>query len=255
MSRTRYLDNFTSSSPLEGWDGYRIGSESCFDLLPEMEQVIKVSRNLETEDLTLVTPIAGPSQDLKVMKVVETALELGWGEIVVNDWGVLDHLCKKGLSPITAGRLLMRFRRGPGEFDLWGALDDTSRRYFSWGPLYDTSFLAFLGNMGIIRLELDPPRHWMPIPKIDRFALSLHLDERLITISAACPWLYDGEADSRYDTGSCSQQCLNGKDITMTNAKLDQPMILRGKGILEKVQETVDLESLPANVDRVICRY
>ncbi|MDF1536558.1 MAG: hypothetical protein P1S46_08670 [bacterium] len=255
MSRSRYLDNFNSHSPLEGWDGYRFGSESCFDLLPEMEQIIKISGAFKTEGLTLVTPIAGPGQDLKVMKVVETALEMGWGEIVINDWGILDQAGKLNGPRVTAGRLLMRFRRGPGEFDLWDELDETSKRYFAWGPLYDSGFLDFLGQMGVTRLELDLPRHWLRVPEVDGFALSLHLEERLITVSASCPWLYDGEADSWTDKGSCGQQCRTGKDITMTNTKLDQPLILRGKAVLEKVQEGVALEKLPANVDRVIYSY
>jgi hypothetical protein len=236
------------------WDGYRIGSESCHHLLPGLEQINELSESLDPEKLSLITAIAGPGQDTNVLKTAETALNAGWGEVVVNDWGILEQVSKLGTSRITAGRLLMRFRRGPGEVDRWDELDETSRKYFAWGPLYDSAFLGFLREMGVVRLELDPPRHWLPLPETDGFALSLHLEERFVTLSAACPWLYDEEKGSWKPDEACSHQCRTGEDISMTNAKLDQPLILRDKATLEKVQQAVDLESLPANVDRIIYR-
>jgi hypothetical protein len=260
MVRARYLDICISHFPEGDWDGYRIGSEGCHHLLPGIEQIKKLSERHDPEKLSLITPITGPGHDTNVLEALETALKLGWGEVVVNDWGVLEHvgqvcqidqLEKIGTSRITAGRLLMRFRRGPGEVDRWDELDETSRKYFAWGPLYDSGLMGFLRDMGVTRLELDPPRHWLPLPETDGFALSLHLKERFITLSAACPWLYDEKAGSWHSEEECGKRCLSG-DLAMSSANLDQPLILRDKATLEKVQETVDLEDLPDSVDRLI---
>ena len=251
MVRARYLDNCISHFPEGDWDGYRIGSEGCHHLLPGSEQIKILSESLDPEKLSLITPIVGPGHDTNVLEVAETALKLGWGEVVVNDWGVLEQIGQTGASRIAAGRLLMRFRRGPGEVDRWEDLDETSRKYFAWGPLYDSGFLGFLRDMGVIRLELDPPRHWLSLPETDGFSLSMHLEERFITLSAACPWLYDENTGSWQSEEECGKRCLSG-DLGMSSDRLDQPLILRNKAILEKVEEPVDIENLPRSVDRLI---
>jgi hypothetical protein len=172
--------------------------------------------------------------------------------LVVNDWGVLDKVRRLAGPRITAGRLLMRLRRGPGEFDPWEELDETSKRYFAWGPLYDSRFLDFLAQMGVTRLELDPPRHWLPLPEVDGFDLSLHWEERFISVLASCPWLYDDTSGTWQPLEGCRQQCLTGGDLAMSSVGLKRPLILRDKAILERVEEPPDVESLPAAVDRII---
>ncbi len=236
----------------EGWDGFRIGSESCSQLLPSAENVRRLSENRDPASLSLVTPVAGPDEITDVLSVVTTAVSHGWGEVVVNDWGVLDEVGGTEGIVITAGRLLMRFRRGPGVFDPWDEMDLTTRRYFAWGPLYDSPFLAFLRAKGVTRIELDLPRHWLPLPDLEGFRFSLHQDTRLISVSAACPWLYDEDKGAWKPLADCGRVCTAHKDIMMTSPALKGPLLLRGRAILERVDVDITELNLPDPVDRVI---
>ena len=254
--RSNYLHLQGSGLIPEGWDGIRIGSETCSQLLPSVEDLQSISEKRDPGSLSLVTPVAGPDEITEVLRAVTTAISCGWGEVVVNDWGVLDEAGGMGGIGITAGRLLMRFRRGPGAFDLLDDpgddLDLATRRYFAWGPLYDSPFLAFLKGKGVDRIELDPPRHWLPLPDLDNFRFSFHQDLRLISVSAACPWLYDEDKGAWTPLANCGHNCTAHKDILMNSPALKGPLLLRGRAIMERVEVKIDELELPDSVDRLI---
>lgn len=252
-SRSLYLD-VGRGDPVPGDPGgVRIGSESCSRLLPSAGQIRRLSQERDPAGLSLVTPIAGPDEVQEVLRTIEAAAGQGWGEVVVNDWGVLKEAGRAAGAGVTAGRLLMRLRRGPGTFDPLEELDPATRRYFAWGPLYDSPFLAFLEARGVGRIEVDPPRHWLPMPEMGRFRLSFHQDTRLISIAATCPWLYDEEAGKWVSTAGCGCPCMGRGDIRMTTSALEEPLFLRGRAILERVRLDLDEMELPGAVDRVIC--
>ena len=251
-ARSNFIEIRENDSIPEGWDGFRIGSESCSQLLPSAENVRRLSEKRDPGNLSLVTPVAGPDEVTNVLSAVTTAVSRRWGEVVVNDWGVLDEVGKIEGIEVTAGRLLMRFRRGPGVFDPWDEMDLPTRRYFAWGPLYDSPFLAFLRDKGVNRIELDPPRHWLPLPDLDGFRFSLHQDTRLISVSAACPWLYDEDKGAWKPLANCGRTCTAHKDIVMTSPALKGPLLLRGRAILERVYVDITELGLPDSVDRVI---
>jgi hypothetical protein len=190
-----------------GWDGLRVGSEGCARLVPGPSRVDATGRSDPAPGaVSLVTPLLPPSEYARVLEAALAALEAGWAEVVVNDWGLLSALAGKAQGRLTAGRLLMRARRGPGEGDPWEGLDPASREYFAWGPLGDRPFLDFLRGKGVERLELDPPRHWHPLRVPPGFRLSLHADHRLVTLAGNCPFLYR-EGEGRWAEGDCRLAC------------------------------------------------
>lgn len=251
-SRSTYLEIRDQDRISDGSDGIRIGSESCSMLLPSTEIIHGLSKEKDPGSLSLVTPVSGPDEITDVLGAIKTAAAMGWGEVVVNDWGVLSEVADMEGIGITAGRLLMRFRRGPGVFDPWDELDPATRRYFAWGPLYDSPFLAFLMGKRIGRIELDPPRHWLPLPEVDGFRFSLHRDTRLISVSGACPWLYDKNKNVWKPLKNCGKTCAGQGDIVMTSTALKGPLLLRGRAILERVDLDMTEVELPDTVDRVI---
>lgn len=260
--RLNYVE-ILGKGPVQGqWDGMRIGSEFCSQLLPSVQKIQSLSDEISPGSLSLVTPVAGPDEVEGVMSVVKAAVSARWGEIVVNDWGVLsgvtglaepDSECGIG---ITAGRLLMRFRRGPGTYELTdspvGEPDPAIRRYFAWGPLYDSPFLAFLKAKSVDRIELDLPRDWLPIPDLDDFHFSLHLSTRFVSLSAVCPWLYNPDTATWSPVNSCGCVCKSGNVIKMSNPLLKGPLYLSGRAILERVDADIDELVLPDRVDRII---
>lgn len=249
-------EKFLDLSEAEGylglnWDGYRAGSESCVHLLPDGENPV-LPDIPEGKLRTLVTPITGPSGLERVLDLAIRAHENGWEEIVANDWGVLRELCGVAGKKVTAGRLLMRFRRGPGMGDPWQHLDDGSRKYFAWGPLYDGPFLHFLAEMGIERLEADSPRHWHPLPGLAGFKVSLHANTRMISVSSQCPWLYHPGMDGWSTPERCSRDCLRSGPVLLHSEHLDGPLVQRGMEILEDASGSWKEKDLPPEVDRLI---
>jgi len=252
MRRARYISCRGSDPIPEGWDGIRVGSETCPRLLPARGDIRHLSERTDPGRLTLVTPLAGPDEVEDVLIAAILADSLGWGEVVVNDWGVLAAAGRLKGVQITAGRLLMRFRRGPGVLDPWDDLDLSSKRYLAWGPLYDSPFLSFLQEKGVSRIELDPPRHWLPLPVRDGFLYSLHSDNRLIAVSGACPWLYDAGEDVVKPMAACRRSCRPGKGLRMTSPRFEGALLLAERAVFEGVAKAGDEGELPERVDRLI---
>ena len=236
----------------EGWHGFRFGSESCPHLLPPVRELGRLRMSCGSFPCSLVTPVAAPSDLERVLQTARDALNAGWDEVVVNDWGVLSELSPGNGDAITAGRLLLRLRRGPGTFDPWSSLDEDSRRYFAWGPLYDGSFLSFLMDMGVPRLEIDAPRHWMPLPEVKGFQLSFHADSRLVSIASRCPWLYSPAEDRWEQPARCRRACMVSGPVLMYAGPLGKPLMHRGREILEDASGDWREKDLPGNIDRLV---
>ncbi len=254
MERVLSRNNNSSSLP-EDWTWARFGSESCHILMPSIGIIKSISERLDPLSLTLVTPIALPGNIAQILILAEEALELGWREVVVNDWGVLNELSMISDSRLTAGRLLMKLRRGPGRSDNWEDMDDASRRYFAWGPLFDSQLLELLKEKGVGRLEIDPPRHWFPLPQVDDFHISMHGDYRLISISSRCPYLYKDEKTGWKSPESCESRCyscLASPMVRMESEALDRPLFQYGREILEKCDDDWGEDDIYKIVDRII---
>ena len=252
MVRQRFLSLTGSDTETRGrWDGYRAGSESCPGLLPDGEEMRRLTSAAHGRPLSLVTPLSGPMDLETVLERAAAAAELGWAEVVVNDWGVLNALSGATIG-ITAGRLLLRARRGPGEFDPWESLDEESRRYFAWGHLYDSPLLDQLREMGVSRIEVDPPRHRLPLPVLEGLAVSWHADFRLVSMSGACPHIEGAGRDPEPVWRSCSGQCLEHGPVLMHAGRLERPLLFAGREILEDARDSWSEEDLPDQVDRII---
>ena len=92
MVRSRYIDLGHYGSQDTSWDGYRLGSETCHRLLPSLETMERLTGRFDAGKLTLVTPMAGQGTVSAVVRVVQAAMDLGWSEVVLNDWGILEKL-------------------------------------------------------------------------------------------------------------------------------------------------------------------
>jgi hypothetical protein len=254
------------------WDGERVGSEGCALLVPGAPGVCGAGRAFVAPGrASLVTPLLAPSEFPRVLEAALAALEAGWGEVVVNDWGLLHALAGKAGGRLTAGRLLMRARRGPGEGDPWEGLDPYSREYFAWGPLRDRPFLDLLREKGVARLELDPPRHWHPLRVPAGFRLSLHADHRFVTLAGNCPFLYHRDQGKWVGAG-CGLAC-RARSILLSAPALVPPgggasafaeaaadrsagrpfgFVQSGRLVLEEAADAITEADLPAEADRLV---
>ncbi len=250
--RKRILNIHNNKMPTEDrWDGFRLGSETCPLLLPGKDQIQRVAEMFPPDKLSLVTPLSGQRDLDLVLSTAELALSLGFSELVVNDWGVLREFSGEGRGKLTAGRLLMRFRRGPGQTDPWEDMDLKSRKYFAWGPLFDSALLSFLRGLGISRLELDPPRHWQDLPDSSGFDLSFHGEFRLVSTAAVCPWREEDTHERPETLGNC-HKCLDTGPVFLDSGQLDRPLLQWGRSILEDAAADWSDKALTPEVDRII---
>ncbi len=251
--REKHLTVISPDEAVDGqWHGLRYGSESCVRLLPEQGALGRIRDEYAERFLTLATPLCGPDEIIGIAAMADRALDLGWDEVVVNDWGLLSRLSGRWGGRMCAGRLLLKLRRGPGWGDPWEDLDGESRRYFAWGPLYDSALLSVLDDLGVVRLEVDPPRHWMPLPATEQFLVSFHGDARLVSISGRCPWLYDPAEDCWRNPEPGCLSCRESGPLLMYAQGLSRPLIQWGREILEEASDAWREEDLPDSVDRII---
>jgi hypothetical protein len=231
-------------------DGYRFGSEGCSALLPSASDLGRAPArlNVPAAALSLVTPLCAPADLDAVLPLATEALAAGFGEVVVNDWGVLESLAAGGAGRLTAGRLLLRLRRGPGEEDPWETLDPSSRLYMAWGALGDTPFLDVLKEHGVSRLEADLPRHWLAPPAVG-LPLTLHADFRLVSLANACPFAFRPRSGTWGPTAACRRPC-RGRPVILRHPPRAVALVADGRRLLEPV--LARLSDLPPEVDRLV---
>jgi hypothetical protein len=129
------------------------GSETCETLLPAPARLgrLLAQANEAGRAVTLVTP---PCTDVGLGRVARLlALLVPASEVVCNDWGVLELVRQAGCEPVL-GRLLVRVARGFHP----GALAQLARAeldFLRHADLANHEFQAFLGELGVRRVELD----------------------------------------------------------------------------------------------------
>ena len=80
--------------------------------------------------------------------------------------------------------------------------------------------------------------------------VSLHRDTRMVSVSGTCPWLHSGKEWKNPE--DCHRECCLSGDLLMDAPALSRPLVLRGKTIIERLEDPVPILDLPDTVDRLI---
>jgi hypothetical protein len=118
---------------------------------------------------TLLTPYVSDAGIELLRPLFEILSEVGDGEVVFNDWGVLNLLRREfpGLKPVQ-GRLMNKSLRDPRVTGVYAASDAPAPALVSLrrSNLDCTSYTGFLAGLGVDSVELDnlpqgfsPERH------------------------------------------------------------------------------------------------
>jgi hypothetical protein len=206
------------------------GMEFCERLLPskdEMEKVIEFVKQNNAK-LTFVTPFVTDKgiEDLeglfKLLKIKDNK-DL---EIVINDYGTLVLLKKLNLDcEIILGRLLTKQKRGPRIMNIKNNLPKPAWEHFRKSNVDVPSFLKFLEENNIRRVELDNVLQGIG----DNFSNlsvkgSLYYPYAYITVTRLCLLNLKGPTPKIDD---CSKDCQR-HSFLLENKTMPVPIHLHG---------------------------
>ncbi|HEY5999303.1 MAG TPA: hypothetical protein VI078_08385 [bacterium] len=154
-------------------------------------------------------------------------------------------------SPVRAGRLLARQRRGPG-FQSFGEVPAGAASALRASALESAALVEHLRSVyGVRRFEVDDLVQGVAVPPLPAgVRLSLYRPWLLVTASRNCPWVFDGRA---WDREGCARPC-RGRLLRLT---CEDEGAARGRreltlgGCAQFLEHRSDAPP-PAGVDRIV---
>jgi SAM-dependent methyltransferase len=185
------------------FDRIYLGAEACHWLLPTPAQVEGAVRFCAAHGFpfTLVTPALAEAGLSRARALLE-ALPAGT-EVVVNDWGLLRDVRRRGLVPVL-GRLLVKVKRDP-RLTATDLRDPAFARYLRSSNLATPSFQELLAAEGVARAELDNVPQGFSLELPARLHTSLHYPYVHASTTWRCAEVV-AHAGARLD-GSCRAGC------------------------------------------------
>jgi hypothetical protein len=214
------------------------GTEFCENLIPgpaSVREIVDAARARGLA-LTFLTPYVG-NQGLERLKQVLPLVE---GEVVFNDWGVLNLLRREfpRLKPVQ-GRLLNKSLRDPRITPLWGATAQAapgeSVEALRRGNLDNPSYTNFLLRMGVDAVELDNLPQGTDLSFAERgMRVSVYLPFGFISTARVCmAAALHYRKEEKFQPGApCRHECQTHLvNFTYTNSPFqnrDQQFLLKG---------------------------
>ena len=228
-----------------------IGSEYCFHLFPDEDQLTGIIEKAKQEGLSLSfnTSILHQTQLDAARRRLDVISTLCPGaEIIANDFGMLNMLqpYRNTLIPVY-GTLLNRFRRDTRM--KWKAAYGEKGHLLSENALNDPAFLSFLSSLGVRRFEYAAGTK-MSLPEGKK---SLHFPFYPTNVSAYCPlkaYIESGSRGMQAESTSCPAYCENNAFLYPEPLR----MIHRMRGILAAEQNFPD-EAYLCGFDRLVFNF
>lgn len=197
---------------------------------------------------SLVTPLVRQGAfDRVAAWLAAVAPELGDGEWVANDWGLLAWAQERGLaaSPV-AGRLLGRQRRDPRLLGLLPSATPEEAQALRGSAWDDPETAGLLGEWGIRRVELDLLFQGVRRPNLPPgVALSLCGPWLPVTVTPSCPW--------SQDPLRCPQSCTGEEPLGQVSAEDPHPLWSRGNTLFARLLEEPAARGVAAlGADRLV---
>jgi len=210
-----------------------LGDEFCERLLPsrrEAEAALKFCGK-EAKEFTLVTPYLTDSGVARAGKLLD-ALPLGT-EVVVNDWGLIEDVCERELTPVL-GRILIKYRRDPRVGAIEKNVPQGCRKVLQSSALTQGRFTNFIKSSGIERIELDNTPFQVDHGNLKDFKVSLHVPLVYVTTTRQC--LTNFFVVGRFGIRPCSKACLK-HSLTWANPDFPHSLIQKGNALFYENNE------------------
>lgn len=231
------------------------GAEFCQRLIPaskELKDVWKFSQDKKIK-FTLITPFV-TDEGLDKLRVLfkfltEHTQDI---EIVVNDWGVINFLCRDFPNfSLCLGRLLNKQKRGPRILNVTSKLPEKSLEYFKL-PLGESILSTSLKEkLNIKRIELDNLLQGIKRQNLN-IPASLYYPFLYVTTTRYClvALAFWEEGFKRRTSFKCDRECQRYGFI-LSNKQMPVKIYLKGNTqFVKNSNYPHNLESL--NIDRLV---
>ena len=221
------------------------GAEFCFWRMPPVEQLLAALSFARERSMgfTLVTPVIGEAERLRLDKILQQVLPAlaGDDEVLISDWGALELI--RRVRPdleVILGRVLSGQKRGPRILDL--NLTPEQREYFMCGSWHNREAVAMLQEQSISRIEQDNLLQGLaPLP--EGLKSSLHIPYAMVTSSRNCAFRTPG------NFGPCEAQC--GEVFTLQSDEVDAVFYQDGNTQF-LCNETIPVSLAESGIDRIV---
>ncbi len=211
------------------------GTEFCEYLMPSPSQVDDAASAARDAGLgfTLVTPYVS---DSGIARLREIFARLGEGEVVFNDWGVLNVL-RREFPRITAvqGRLLNKSLRDPRVMGVYGETEvNATLAALQRSSIDNESYTSLLARFGVDAVEMDNLPQGMDLSFTARVRLAVYLPYGFIATSRVCmaAGLHYRKADKFQPGAPCRHECqshlVEYSYTTSPFENRDQRFLLKG---------------------------
>lgn len=179
------------------------GNEFCDKFLPSIKQIRNVLSFCRKNkvNFSFVTPYCTDSTLKKIYPLLSILPEKT--EVILNDFALLEIIKKKNLISIL-GRLLVSISKDPRI-----SFDSKYNFYLKSNNLH-RSYLKFLLNNGISRIELDNVMQGYNINIDDKISLSLYYPFVCCSITRKCIFANQSQLNKKFKViVQCNYECLN----------------------------------------------
>ena len=255
--KNRALLSADGARPFSGeYSRLYFGIEFCERLIPSVEELsaaIKFSKNSGMK-FTFVTPFVTDAGLALLEPLADHIREAGImeeTELVINDWGFLNLLDKKGWSgPLSLGRLLTKQKRGPRIMNILDKLPPAAIEHFKQSNVDVPSLAGFLKEKGIRRVELDNLLQGVSRPQASLKA-SLYYPYAYVTVTRYCAMIPSQEKKLNLRSIlACSRDCQN-HEFELSHKSMPVKLLLKGNTqFIKNDRLPQNLEKL--NIDRLV---
>jgi hypothetical protein len=211
------------------------GTEFCEYLMPSPVQVAEAARAARERGLafTLVTPYVSDAGVACLGEIFEWLRE---GEVVFNDWGILNLLRREfpRITPVQ-GRLLNKSLRDPRVMGVYGETEvNATLAALQRSSIDNESYTSLLARFGVEAVEMDNLPQGMDLSFADRVRVTVYLPFGFIATSRVCmaAGLHYRKADKFQPGAPCRHECqthlVEFKYTTSPFSNRDQTFLLKG---------------------------
>jgi hypothetical protein len=211
------------------------GAELCEKLIPNWIDVKLVLDYCikEKYDFTFVTSYVSNLGLEKLKAIFNSINELGYDcEIIVNDWGVMNHLVKEGsklkhLKPVI-GRLLSKISKSPRIKNIYNGLNNYQKEALGKYNYSQRGIQEFWKSKNIDRYEID--NIYQEISLTGDMTTSIYFPFVLVSTTRNCLCAGLGsEIEIERGRDLCNFECKEYK-FKLTHPVLQNELIYKGNG-------------------------
>jgi hypothetical protein len=243
ITRTQQLEYLR-----EGFTRIYFGAEFCERLIPSLDDIVQIASFAQKQALalTLMTPYVTDTGLDHLVLLFDAVREKGMPvEVVFNDWGVLDLLCKDypDFVPVM-GRLLNKTKRGPRIMNIVDKLPGICRNYYESSVLSVDAACDFLKQRSVYRVECDNQLQGLRLENTDQaIRKSLYIPYVFVSTTRFCltAGCDDTERTDYVGVDTCARQCRDYM-FQLDNQVMRVPLLRKGNAMFyinENIPETL----------------